>query len=269
MESAHFSDIVVGTKLKGLRPLLKVWLELIREYCSANRWTDNPWWYNERANIGLLAGAAWRAGNGWHSLEEFPTTKRFSASGTRKKINPTVPKKGVEKECPARGRCDLYVSHSSNAFAIEAKQAWVNLAPQAKADRVAAALKRAMDDAGNLHAGEADTRVAAVFVVPFVPTKMLRSNGAKSRKSNQDVDAKRGANMFAEWLESLEADKKKDKQRPKHKRKDLAYAYFYTRNNREFINEKGDRLFPGIAIVLQRCKTGRRRQGAAASKPKA
>ena len=229
--------------LKGLRPLLEQWTKLIQEYCEENHRTDNPWWYGERANLSLLAGAAWRLANGWHALEEFPTTKRRTRGGATA-VEPVVPEDGVEKtkKQSPRGRCDLYVSHRSTGFAIEAKQAWQNVSPAARLDRFSDAMQQARRDAGNLHAGEADHRIGAVFVVPFVPLRQLREPGGKKTS----IDLRKGADMVATWIE--------ESQVAEHS----AYAYVYTHASGDYIHAKSGRLFPGVILVLSRCRTGAR-----------
>lgn len=242
-DDAYVSDVVLTSDLRGLRPLLEEWVELIKDYCAANQCTDNPWWYGERANLGLLAGAAWRHRNGWHALEEFPTEKRRTRSG-KKKIDPVKPDDGVEKKKKSpRGRCDLYVSHKSTGFAIEAKQAWQNLSPGTRKDRFAQAMTQARRDAGNLHADEAAHRVGCVFVVPFISTKALRDpDGGKKAP----INAQKAAEMVGEWIEKSQIGEHS------------GYAYVYTRKCRDYINAKGNLAFPGIILVLSRCKTGAR-----------
>jgi hypothetical protein len=239
---SYVSDVVLKSELKGLRPLLLQWIKLIKEYCEANHCTDNPWWYSERANVGLLAGAAWRVRKKWHSLEEFPTDKRRTSTGKNKKMEPDIPTGGVEKKKNVRGRCDLYVSHASKGFVIEAKQAWQNLSPKAEQNRLVEAMRLARNDAGNLHPGEADHRIGAVFVVPFVPTNLLREKRAGTKKG--PINAGLAADMIRDWIDESQVGEYS------------GYAYVYTKSCDGYISAKGDRLFPGVVLVLSRCKTG-------------
>ncbi len=240
---AYVSKVVVTSAVKGLRPLLVQWTQLIQEYCEENHRTDNPWWYGERANLSLLAGAAWRLQNGWHALEEFPTTKRRTAGGT-KAVEPVVPEGGIEKKKKSpRGRCDLYVSHRSTGFAIEAKQAWQNLSSATRRDRFSEAMTRARRDAGNLHSDEADHRIGAVFVVPFIPTDSLRDPGAGKKAP---IDTVKAAEIVDAWIKESTIDEHS------------GYAFVYTRKCGDYITAKGDRVFPGVMLVLSRCKTGAR-----------
>ena len=113
MRSEPRIGVKVNSALRGLRPLLVEWTALLEEYCIAHRYDDNPWFYNERATLSTLAGAAWRL-EGWTALEEYSTKKW---GGNQKKGS-------VDAGKLRAGRCDLFVAHRSAAFALEAKQAW-------------------------------------------------------------------------------------------------------------------------------------------------
>lgn len=66
---------VYTSKLRILRPILRQWVTINRKL--AKRWEeyrDAPWWYNERASISVLAGAAWKT-NGY-AFEEYVGDKR-------------------------------------------------------------------------------------------------------------------------------------------------------------------------------------------------
>lgn len=87
-------------KLKHWVPLFEEWFLGIERYCRLTD-EDAPYWYNERANISVLAGAAWRCG--WVALEEFRCEK----------------KKGREKKT---GRSDLWMmSDSKTEELVESK----------------------------------------------------------------------------------------------------------------------------------------------------
>lgn len=43
---------------EALRALLESWIKVVKRYCDAHE-RDNCWWYNERASLSTLAGAAW------------------------------------------------------------------------------------------------------------------------------------------------------------------------------------------------------------------
>jgi hypothetical protein len=91
-----------------LEPTIRGWGQAIEEYCSGltGKNSDVPYYYNERANISLLAAGAWKAGQ--IALEEYPTDKM-----------------GVARR-RGRGRCDLFILAAKRyEFQIEAKQCWM------------------------------------------------------------------------------------------------------------------------------------------------
>lgn len=131
---------------------------------------DLGWFYNERPNIGFLAGAAWRI-KGWVAIEEY----RFD------KAHPS------KRNAVSKGRADLFIgarlsSRVTVDLAIEAKQMFVSGPKRTKqqlnpkADN--SALCRAIGDAErSLSEADVDYRCAAVFVCPE-----LRAGEAMSSK---------------------------------------------------------------------------------------
>jgi hypothetical protein len=105
---------------------------------------DAPFYYTERANVGVLSGAAWKAG--WLALEEF----------------------GVKKRGKKRGSCDLYI-HSIDGKQgeyIEAKHTW-------SIKSASDALSQAKGDARKLlvRKNEEALVIAVVFVAPSINKK--------------------------------------------------------------------------------------------------
>jgi hypothetical protein len=149
---------VSETTSSSIAQLLDAWLAAVERYVDLFD-DDNCWWYNERANISILAGAAWSL-NGWAALEEYPTRKRASKD--------TIPKHSCidDPEANRRGRCDLYVTNASEDFAFEAKHVWKLMG--SAGDEVAKAMGYAKKDALKLIT-EADRHFAATFIVPFLP----------------------------------------------------------------------------------------------------
>lgn len=93
-----------------LRPTIKGWGDAINQYCSSSYGEDVPYYYNERANISLLAAGAWRGGA--VALEEYGTKKRALKK-----------RRGADH---ASGRCDLFVLvRKQYEFQIEATQGWI------------------------------------------------------------------------------------------------------------------------------------------------
>lgn len=162
-----------GSTLRTLRPVLQEWIKVVEEYSMAFK-NDACWWYNERANVGILAAAAWRTA-GWLSLEEYSTTKHGE--------------KGVSKN----GRSDLYVgkaNHKTN-FAIEAKAAWQDIGGN-NTGQISKQIDLAWRDAGNLLKDAAEKRVAACFVMPRINSKKMNDNDVTKR--------------LEDWLVCVKAD---------------------------------------------------------------
>lgn len=231
---AKITDLTsVGTKskLRGLHPLLVSWTDAVQSFCKSRDHQDNPWWYNERASLSVLAGAAWRLNDkSWTALEEFSTTKRG-----------VVPEKSIDGGRIVRGRCDLHVAHKSTSFAIEAKQAWQAIGSRAQVDKVTRARKLAWIDAGKLTSDEADHRIALTFVSPYLA---LSEVGEKGRKGEALINESLVQEKVIEWLGSVPL-------------KDLdAYAYYFPKRTRGFVNARQTRIFPGVLICIERRTRG-------------
>ncbi|MBI4847986.1 MAG: hypothetical protein HY808_05325 [Nitrospirae bacterium] len=139
-----------------LSNILKKWVSLNTKI--ANIWKhrkDVPWWYNERADISIFAGAAWLS----HGLvfEEFVDEKTKKPGGAQK------------AKRKFKGRVDLYLSIDGQDFIIEAKQCWsgassVNVDV---ANRIQKVMERACEDIRKSHP-HGQRRLAFVFVVPDI-----------------------------------------------------------------------------------------------------
>jgi hypothetical protein len=96
------SDIRItpGSKLELIRPVLRAWFGIIREYLRECRYP--PYYYSsfERVNCGLLAAALWRA--------RMPTLQELEVDR-------------YDSENP--GRVDLFFRHDVD-FYVEAKMNW-------------------------------------------------------------------------------------------------------------------------------------------------
>ncbi|GAB7217704.1 hypothetical protein [Dickeya oryzae] len=88
------------------------WIQANQRYVDLLGKKDCCWWYNERTNVSVLAGAAWSLG--WAAIEEYPSDKKV---------------KGCDEENTdtSKGRVDLYITNKNDDVAIEAKHAWYNL----------------------------------------------------------------------------------------------------------------------------------------------
>ena len=143
---------ITSERLAPLRPVLRRWLTSIPEFNTyheqAHDQPDYPFWYGERASVGLLAAAAWGDGV---SLEEFTARK-----GRR------------------LGRADLWLLLHGEGFSIEAKQIWISIgsrAQQSAAKAIDRELRAAVKEARRLPTSRLwGHRLGAAFVVPWLPS---------------------------------------------------------------------------------------------------
>jgi len=131
--------------LRGWETLFEEWILTVERFCRLSP-GDAPYWYTERANVGLLAGAAWRCG--WIALEEFQSEKSAEDLGWR-------------------GRLDLWLSSAVESYLIEAKQAWPYLGGATGSRTAGGALKEAHADALNLVLTDPELRVGVAFCSPY------------------------------------------------------------------------------------------------------
>lgn len=134
-----------------LTPVVQEWITCIEKYA---RWHDEdnlPYWYNERANVSVLAGAAWRAG--WVALEEYQSEKR---------------RKGVDSE-NSTGRNDLYLSTEEKGYCIEAKVCYLDIDHREEIESlITGKLQSAQVDAGKLVGLDEEIEtLGLVFAMPW------------------------------------------------------------------------------------------------------
>lgn len=146
--STTVSGVKTNKQLEYWIPMCKSWAFNIERYTRLTELGDAPYDNNERANVGLLAGAAWSCGN--IALEEFQTTK-----GTGKN----------EKN----GRIDLWIcSENGTEDCIEAKFKRMSL----KGDyltHIQSTLDKAVDDADFSRGGDEDiASVGIAFIVFYI-----------------------------------------------------------------------------------------------------
>lgn len=216
-----------------IKTLLEQWILMVERYAHLHSYEDNCWWYNERATLSSLAGAAWSL-DGWVALEEFSTGKRHKIKAD-----------GIESGDLRPGRCDLYVSNRKKNFAFEAKQAWQRVGPKASATKnVFKGMHEAWVDSGHL-ANDPDQRFAATFIVPSLPLNAVSEDG-------QNIIADKVQKLLDSWLAE-----QNDFVRPSGKK--TAYAYtFPALGHAGYIS--GPRYYPGVVLVLEeRLRAGRLR----------
>jgi hypothetical protein len=129
MDNIRGYEIRNKRDLSHWQPLIEEWMLAIERYCRISE-GDAPYWYNERANIGVLSGAAWRCGR--IALEEFQYEKE--------KKNGSKP-----------GRADLWISFEKGSQTdeelIEAKFKEISLQSLSPIEIAETQLKKALSDA--------------------------------------------------------------------------------------------------------------------------
>ena len=145
-------------KLKHWDSLCEEWTFIIEKYCRLTEEGDAPFIFKERANIGILAGAAWRCGR--VALEEFRKEK-------------------VGKGDSWTGRADLWISTDNfKEELIEAKFDWLSLEARDPAKVASDNLLKAYDDAVDTQGGECVRSIGVAFLALYVKngeTKDLQS----------------------------------------------------------------------------------------------
>lgn len=216
------SGLKTKNTVKGLHPVLNGWIDLVVSYSNSFK-GDACYWYNERCTLSTLAGAAWRSHN-WVALEEFSTQKASrkvdSESGNAK-----------------NGRCDIKIASPSTSFAIEVKQAWQPVGNRVRDEfgYVTDALKKAKNDARELKREIASQRLAGVFVVPNIRTNEIEKKAASEGVSADQVCTE----MIDAWCKRLVK-----KVNPN------AYAYVFPKRTRLLSGWNGERIYPGVVLLL-------------------
>lgn len=225
--------------LKGLTPLLRAWCKLSLSFCRTHKFEDNPWWWTERASVGLLAAAAWQC-KGWTALEEYGSRKRQGR----------IPEDGISSD-GNNGRIDLWLCHGTRSFVIEAKQAWQSIGNRASGDdpKVTLGTEAAWKDIGKIEAYEADTRLAATFVVPYIPVSQLAAD-----------DTPTGARMRQGEVREIVESWLSESWSFSHVQADAAAAVFPYKSAK-MVSANGKHLMPGVLLLLrQRHKASAHKQ---------
>lgn len=226
--------VKTSARLRGLHPVLTSWTKAVMDFSKQSDNENNCWWYNERASLSVLAGAAWRT-KGWTALEEFSTTKRA-----------TVPDGEVDHGRVSRGRCDLHIESPSNDYAIEAKQAWQCIGKNARVDRMARAMGKARKDAGNLSREEGKHRLAVTFVVPYLPLSQV---GARRARDTPDINQAAVREVVTAWLKKIDLSSLS------------AFAFVFPTRTSGYYNENEKLVFPGTLVAIEeRTKANKQRK---------
>lgn len=141
-----------GYKIKGRKGLshwacvLEEWMLSIERYTRIMCGEDAPYYYNERANVSVLAGAAWKAG--WVALEEFQSEK------------------GYRNRAKTNGRTDLYFANKTSEELVEAKFQWICMG----SDNLGGMVKKHMDLAvGDAKRSRANSKNVKSIGIGFFP----------------------------------------------------------------------------------------------------
>lgn len=138
---------IANESLRPFEPLLRSWIACTEHYVDVWKGNDLPYWYNERANVSIFAGAAWRAG--WTAIEEYQVEKVADENGL------------------STGRNDLYIANLEQGYCIEAKVVYLDISDLDKSSAwLASKCDDAVFDAKKVKSIE-DPKLGAVFAVPY------------------------------------------------------------------------------------------------------
>ncbi len=186
-----------SSALSSLEPSLHAMLGHIDEYIKTYHRPEQgkselPYYFNERANIGLLAGGIWRSDPGNLVLEEYG-----------------APKKSDEGEY--RGRFDFWCRAQGCSIYLEAKQTWGTLGnPGQSLSQIITHLKQEHHDAhlnavDDLVAGSVHHICGAVFSVPSLSERQLPQADSILANYHKTVDSGLISFAFESGLHVLRA----------------------------------------------------------------
>ncbi len=215
--------------------LLPKWHAGINRYLGLHADGDPPWAYNERANVGLLAGAAWSLSNSC-ALEEYTSTKRVPG------------KKDLDgRNAKKTGRIDLYVCvRGGPGLACEAKLARPLISSRVpgkkSVDDVIKKAKSAWRSTQALLTRSADKRYALTFVSPrFTQPNALRvAPKVLRRVVSKALDG---------WLEAVKERLEKLSPRP-------GYSWVFPSSAR-LARGRRSGSYPGVMVIIQRQQRAR------------
>lgn len=150
-QKAISGHIIPNVNLTYWIDIIEEWSLLIDRYCRTVE-DDAPYWYTERANIGVLAGACWRAG--FVALEEFQSEKGYSNRAKRP------------------GRADLWFANGNVNTLVEAKMKRVSLKSINMSSTLRPILKDAVNDAKKSKGSQKDLDAIGIAFAPvFITSK--------------------------------------------------------------------------------------------------
>jgi len=141
-----------GYKVKGRKGMshwpciMEEWMLAIERYTRIMNVDDAPYYYNERANVSVLAGAAWKAG--WVALEEFQSEK------------------GYKNKAKTNGRTDLFFANETAEELLEAKFKWICMGSKNLSRMVEETMIAACDDAKKTRANSTEVKAIGIGFFP-------------------------------------------------------------------------------------------------------
>lgn len=132
--------IISNPKLEFLRPVLERWFDCIDRFNAVRGDNDTPYWYDEKANMGLFSAAAWMA--------EMVTLQQTS---TRKQ----------NEEGERNSRADLFIASTEERAYLQTTQRW----PRVNNLNLTQALQDITSDAKRI-SYSSDLRLGCLFVAP-------------------------------------------------------------------------------------------------------
>jgi hypothetical protein len=193
-------------ELSCLRPVLQKWIDLNTNL--AKRWHrqgEVPWWYNERALLGLFSNAVWLSKG--VSLEEYSDSKR--------EISRRVYKRGHLTGGSFTGRADLYFETSTGCkFRAEAKRCWLAASRlESQRPKLREYFKDVGHDIKQARREKGVRRIAIVFATPYISfakTTSLEKNVKWAVKQVKDVQSDAVAwafpkiGKYGKWIDNTE-----------------------------------------------------------------
>lgn len=171
------SGVVCSQALEFFKPAMERFLENLQRYAELMEWDDLPHYYNERATLSLLAGAAWQSG--MIASEEYVSTKG-------------------KRDDAIAGRADLwaYCPTSEQAISIEAKQRWPTMGVETNT------IIKGIDDAEAdiLKINHGDVRVGLTFFAPSFKRGCREADVVNLAYKICDVAVKHGIDGFIWWM---------------------------------------------------------------------
>lgn len=132
--------IISNPKLEFLRPMLERWFDCIDRYNQVRGDNESPYWFDERANLGLISAAAWMAE--MVTLEQTPSKKQ-------------------QEDGDRNGRADLLIATQEERVYIQATQRW----PRVNNLNLTQALTDIAGDAKKISYAS-DLKLGCLFVAP-------------------------------------------------------------------------------------------------------